>query len=60
MVRWVDGAELHRVQYSRPGELSSHIDTFPASQVRADTVDRRPVDDASATPPRSDSIAHPE
>ena len=40
MVRWVDGAELHQVQYRRPGVLSSHIDTFPASQVRGDTVDR--------------------
>ena len=39
MVKWVDGAELHQVQYRRPGELSSHIDTFPAAQVRADTVD---------------------
>ena len=40
MVRWVDGAELHQVQHRRPGELSSHIDGFPASHVRADTVDR--------------------
>jgi hypothetical protein len=40
MVKWVDGAELHQVQYRRPGELSSHIDTFPASHVRAETVDR--------------------
>ena len=40
MVRWVDGAELHQVQYRRPGVLSSHIDTFPASQVRGATVDR--------------------
>ena len=40
MVKWVDGAEVHQVEYRRPGELSSHIDTFPASQVRADTVDR--------------------
>jgi hypothetical protein len=39
MVRWVGGAELHQVQYRRPGELSSHIDTFPASEVRADTVE---------------------
>ena len=34
------GEWLCQVQYRRPGELSSHIDTFPASQVRADTVDR--------------------
>ena len=37
--QWVDGADLHQVQYRCPGELSSNIDTFPASQVRADTVD---------------------
>ena len=29
-----------QVQYRRPGELSSSIDTLPASEVRADTVDR--------------------
>ena len=46
MVRWVGGAELHQVQYRRPGELSSHIDTFPASHVRSDTVDRSPRADA--------------
>jgi hypothetical protein len=34
------GQWLCQVQYRRPGELSSHIDTFAASQVRADTVDR--------------------
>jgi hypothetical protein len=34
------GQWLMQVQYRRPGELSSHIDTFPAAQVRADTVDR--------------------
>jgi hypothetical protein len=28
------------VQYRRPGELSSHIDGFPAERVRLDTVDR--------------------
>lgn len=31
---------LCNVQYRRPGELSSHLDTFPAAQVRADTVNR--------------------
>ena len=40
MVKSVDGAELHQVQYRGPGELSSHIDTLAASQVREDTVDR--------------------
>ena len=40
MVKWVDGVELRQVQYRRPAELSIHIDTFPASQVRADTVAR--------------------
>ena len=34
------GQWLCQVQYRRPGTLSSHIDTFPASHVRADTVDR--------------------
>jgi hypothetical protein len=34
------GLWLCQVQYRRPGELSSHIDTFPASQVREDAVDR--------------------
>ena len=34
------GQWLCQVQYRHPGELSSHIDTFPASEVRADTVDR--------------------
>ena len=38
MVKWVDGVELRQVQYRRPGELSSHIDTFPASQVRTARV----------------------
>ena len=28
------------VQYRRPRELSSHIATFPVSQVRGATVDR--------------------
>ncbi len=42
MVKWVGGVELHQVQYRRSGELSSHIDTFPAAQVRADTADRSP------------------
>jgi hypothetical protein len=28
------GAWLCQVQYRRPGELSSHIDTFPAERVR--------------------------
>jgi hypothetical protein len=36
------GEWLCQVQHRRPGELSSHMDTFPASQVRADTVDRGP------------------
>ena len=36
----VAGQWLCQVQYRRPGELSSHIDTFPASEVRANTVDR--------------------
>jgi hypothetical protein len=46
------GQWLCQVQYRRPGELSNHIDTFPASEVRADTVDRSAsVDNASATPP---------
>jgi hypothetical protein len=34
------GRWLCQVQYRRPGELSSRIDTFPASEVRPDTVDR--------------------
>ena len=34
------GQWLCQVQYRRPGELSSHIDNFPASLVRADTVDQ--------------------
>lgn len=34
------GQWVCQVQYRRPGELSSSIDTFPASEVRADTVDR--------------------
>jgi hypothetical protein len=29
-----------QVQYRRPGETSSHIDTFLAERVRPDTVDR--------------------
>ena len=33
------GQWLGQVQYRRPGELSSHIDTFPPSQVRAGTAD---------------------
>ena len=34
------GQWLMQVQYRRPGELSSHIDTLPAEQVRQDSVDR--------------------
>lgn len=40
MVRWVDGVEVHQVQYRRPGELSSIIDDFDQHQVRRDTVAR--------------------
>jgi hypothetical protein len=40
MVKWLDGAELHQVEYRRPGELSSHIHEFTASHLRADTVGR--------------------
>ena len=32
----VSGQWLCNVQFRRPGELSSHIDTFPASEVRSD------------------------
>jgi hypothetical protein len=34
------GQWLCSVQYRRPGELSSHIDTFAAERVRLDVVDR--------------------
>ena len=34
------GQWLCQVQYRRPGELSSHIDTFPACAGPRDTVDR--------------------
>ena len=46
------GQWLCQVQYRRPGELSSHIDTFPASQVRADTLARAsPREDGGRSPP---------
>lgn len=41
MVKWVDGAELHQVQYRRPGQLSSNVDDFTTDQVRASTIDPR-------------------
>jgi hypothetical protein len=40
MVSWPGGVETHHVQYRRPGDLSSHLDAFPADQVRKDAVDR--------------------
>ena len=43
------GQLLCQVQYRGPVELSSYIDTFPPSQVRADTADRGAA--AAVAPP---------